>query len=425
MFTEVAFSNVVYEFHNYTIMDYAGQSSSSNPVFTYPDDGLAIIPDNAQMSHIGGLLDSGKYNNSSSNTWQILKNNTPESVSSNVNVGFPEIVVSNLASNTKVTIDEIKVSEYDQSNNFIRDVFDEDFSSDFGYQLYDNGANNTQIQYSTNGGNLSSGAEILQGPTGANATIYRQYLAKYCSVNPNNKYQVSINVKIENPGANTVVYPEILYYSCAGASPFNKSCLQASIQPYVDYSNQKNVPIFMGEYGVTNWCFKEIKTVSDGTLYTEGNLGGEQYMADMLSVINANKLNSSYWAYSGFSTNDWGIYSGFGNLYYATGWKTYENESLENIFMNYFGGTPAISGEISIVPDTTDIVTGLGITVNWPNNIDGLTKQISIDGGNTFTPYTGKVTMTANGTVIARLIDGNNNIIKTASLTVTNIGVTP
>ena len=158
------------------------------------------------------------------------------------------------------------------------------------------------------------------------------------TVNPNNKYQVSIRVKVQNPGANTVVQPMVIYYHGDGITTFNKSCIAESIQPYIDYSNQKNVPIFMGEYGLTNWCFKELKKVSDGTTYTNvGNLGGEQYMDDILSIINDNKLNSSYWAYIGYSTEDWGIYSAAGNVV-STGsdWKIYVNEALENAFTKYF-----------------------------------------------------------------------------------------
>ena len=81
----------------------------------------------------------------------------------------------------------------------------------------------------------------------------------------------------------------------------------------------------------------------------------------------------------------------------------------------------AVTGEINIVPNTTGSVKELGITIDWPENIEGLTKEISIDGGNTFNPYTGEITITENGTVIARLVDSDNNVIKIASLTVTNI----
>ena len=47
--------------------------------------------------------------------------------------------------------------------------------------------------------------------------------------------------------------------------------------------------------------------------------------------------------------------------------------------------TPDISGEITIVPDETDVyVKELGITVYWPEDTTGLEKQVSIDNGKTY-----------------------------------------
>ena len=82
---------------------------------------------------------------------------------------------------------------------------------------------------------------------------------------------------------------------------------------------------------------------------------------------------------------------------------------------------PVIEGDIKILPETTNYVRELGITVYWPEDTNGLVKQISLDNGNIFQNYTGKVTMKENNTVIARLINSNNNIVKSASLVVTNI----
>jgi len=298
---------------------------------------------NAQISYLDGVYDANQYNNGSSNTWQVLTN-TPEAVSnSNINMGSISILLNNLASNTTVTIDEIKVSEYDQSNNFIKDVFFDDFStSNFGYQFNDEGTgttSTTRVQDSTNGGYAGDGAKVIQGPTGPNinpgvddVTMSGDWNTGYFKIDPNNKYQISIRVKIQNPGPNTKVSPMIGYFHGDGFAPLNKSFIEAAIQPYIDYSSQKNVPIFMGEYGADNWDFKELKNVSDGTLYTNlGNLGGEQYVNDVLSIISDNKLNSSYWSYCTPSTEDFGLYGGDINNP-----KTYINEALENAFTKYF-----------------------------------------------------------------------------------------
>ena len=425
VFTEISFNNVVYEFHCYSPYVFVAQDSSSDRL-KYPQDNVIMPLDGIPISYVDLLWDAGQYNNGSSNTWQTLKNNTPEAVpTTGINNGYVLIYLKNLASNTTVTIDEIKVSEYDQSNNFIKDVFFDDFSSDFNYRFIDGSTvDDMRVQNSTNGGYSGDDAKIIQGATGSNACIMsNDYNNLFFVINPDYKYQISMRVKVQNPGSSTVVEPAIVYSYCEGQTVLNKSHIEASIQRYVDYSVQYNVPIFMGEYGISGWCFEKVKKISDGTYLNEGNLGGEQWIDDMLSVISDNKLSSSYWLYDCDRTNSWGMYAYTDP--YNTGVKTYVNEYLENAFARYFGNSTeepqVVSGEITIEPDTTNIVNELGITVNWPENIDGLTKQISMDGGNTFNPYTGKVTMATNGTVIARLLDSNNNVVKTASLVITNI----
>jgi len=344
-FTEIPFDNVVYEYHSYAPDEFTMQTSNTSYKLTYPQDSMAIIPADAQTNYVNMLNDAAQYNNGSSNTWQVLTNNIPEAVpNSNINIGNMRITLNNLASNTTVTVDEIKVSEYDKSNNFIKDVFYEDFSSNFDYELLETGTGvlkDAQIQSSTNGGYSGSNAKIIQGPTGPNNTsgvddaiMFRDWNLSFFKINPNNKYQVSVRVKVQNPGPNTVVKPVMIYYNCDGVTTLNKSGIEAALQPYIDYSNQKNVPIFMGEYGVTNWCFKEIKNVSNGTLYTSlGNLGGEQWINDMLSVISDKGLNSSYWCYSEAWEEIFGLYVGP-----LQDWKMYINEYLENAFMDYLGG---------------------------------------------------------------------------------------
>ena len=341
VFTEVPFDNVVYEYHTYVPSAYVSQSAYTTDNLTYPQDSVAVMPDNPQINYVDGLWDAGQYNNSSSNTWQTIQNNTPEAVptTGNINNGYVQIYLKNLASNTTVTIDEIKVSEYDKSNNFIRDVYFDDFSDDSNYIFVDgSNSDSTRVQNSTNGGYSGDASKIIQGVTGSNAAIFsNDYYKRFFVVNPDNKYQVSIRVKVQNPGPNTSVVPAIIYSYCEGQAAFNKSCIEAAVQPYIDYSNQKNVPIFMGEYGIGQWCFKQIENVSDGTLYTDlGNLGGEQWIDDMLSVITDKGLNSGYWCYSSPRVDIWGLYVGDINNY-----KIYINEYIENAFARYFGESAA------------------------------------------------------------------------------------
>ena len=292
-----------------------------------------MLESGGQANTIDGLYDVGQYNNNSSNTWQVLTNNTPEAVpNSNINFGNVQILLNNLAANTIVTIDEIKVSEYNQSNNFIRDIFLDDFSINSFYVFVDwIAGTGIQVQKSANGGYLDSSSMIIQGPTTDNAGLYLDFNMRFFPVNPNNKYQISVRVKVQNPETNTVVYPTMTYYHSDDVFTFNKSYLEAAVQRYIDYSNQYNVPVYMGEYGVGTWCFKEIKKF-DGTYVVQGNWGGEQWTDDMFSIIRDNKLNSSYWLYCS-SFDSFGLDLIDPVFLFDV---TYINEYLENAFRDYF-----------------------------------------------------------------------------------------
>ena len=104
---------------------------------------------------------------------------------------------------------------------------------------------------------------------------------------------------------------------------------------------------------------------------------------------------------------------------------------IEKYLINYgYGGNeeiedqpnPPIEGEITITPSTTEWTSqDIKVSVTWPSNIEGLTKQISIDNGNTWNTYTGELTISSNCIVKIRLIDSANQEVKTASLTINNI----
>ena len=79
-------------------------------------------------------------------------------------------------------------------------------------------------------------------------------------------------------------------------------------------------------------------------------------------------------------------------------------------------------GTITIKPSTTSPTNqDIKVSVTWPSNTEGLTKQISVNNGSTWSTYTGEVTISSNCTVKARLIDSTNQEGTTASLTISNI----
>jgi hypothetical protein len=83
--------------------------------------------------------------------------------------------------------------------------------------------------------------------------------------------------------------------------------------------------------------------------------------------------------------------------------------------------TKDISNDISFALSTS-IWTNSNITVTvvWPSDITGLTKQYSTDGS-TWSTYTSPISVSTNQTVYARLIDSTQQVESSSSVNITNI----
>ena len=85
-------------------------------------------------------------------------------------------------------------------------------------------------------------------------------------------------------------------------------------------------------------------------------------------------------------------------------------------------------GEIQIAANPTKLTNGnVTVTVTWPSGTSTATKQISTNGGTSWSTYTGNtstVTVSNNCTVKARVVSGTEEI-KTATITINNIDKTP
>ena len=85
--------------------------------------------------------------------------------------------------------------------------------------------------------------------------------------------------------------------------------------------------------------------------------------------------------------------------------------------------TPKLDGEIEIVKSVEGATKGVIISVNWPSgkNLEGCTKKISLDGGETYQDYTGEITLDKNTVVVATYFDKDGNEIGSGVLRLDNI----
>jgi fructose-specific component phosphotransferase system IIB-like protein len=80
-----------------------------------------------------------------------------------------------------------------------------------------------------------------------------------------------------------------------------------------------------------------------------------------------------------------------------------------------------ISSNISFVLSTTSWTNAnVAVTIVWPSDTTGLTKQYSMDG-TTWNIYASPITVSTNQTVYARLIDSTQQVGSSANINITNI----
>jgi endoglucanase len=78
----------------------------------------------------------------------------------------------------------------------------------------------------------------------------------------------------------------------------DKEYLRSSVKRYADFSAQKNIPLYMGEFGAGVHCF-------------QNNKGGLLWVRDMIDLIKEYNLHFTYHSYH---EDSFGLYYGDGTL---------------------------------------------------------------------------------------------------------------
>jgi endoglucanase len=76
----------------------------------------------------------------------------------------------------------------------------------------------------------------------------------------------------------------------------NKAFLEKELDLYLAFGRKYNVPLYLGEFGLINHCFKNDK-------------GGLEWTADMLDILKKNRVHFTYHVYH---EDNFGLYYGYG-----------------------------------------------------------------------------------------------------------------
>jgi endoglucanase len=291
-FPEITDNNKVYEFHTYEPYYYTHQ------LFTWtglPDGGK--YPDENNIIFDNADWHTAIFNNpsatSGNSSWQRFEGVKYKVTDPLIKIGIPALVGANVAG--RIYFDSIVVNEYDAAGIFTQTIMALNLNNidDWGY--WSNNSTGTK-GLSTTTGVGDNTSFYIEGATGdCNMSNYKKgFVAKQ-----NYYYQINGWMKGENVSTNAGCRIRLDFLKTT--SPIfkrDKAYMEYAINKYSTWAQQKNVPVYMGEFGAGNPCFQNGK-------------GGLQFVTDVIDITKASGIHFTYHAYH---ESSFGIYYGDNGL---------------------------------------------------------------------------------------------------------------
>lgn len=291
-FPDIEGNNIVYEFHSYEPYLYTHQ------LFDWANLGDGgKYPDENHVEETPGSWYTATFNNPNANTgtsnWTYFEGVKYNISDSKINYAIPALI-GEKAGGT-VFFDNVIIKEYDENNTFVKDINLFDFNTQQGWSFWS--ANNSgEGGFSdTEGYNDSSSIYIKNTTSDSNMSGYNyKFIPKQGF-----SYQISGYMKGNNIATNAACKLRLDFYTTEGSVlTRNKEYLEYTLNNYIEWAKTKNVPLFLGEFGLGKHCF-------------ENNKGGLLFVNDMLDIILENNLHFTYHAYH---EDAFGIYYGHNAL---------------------------------------------------------------------------------------------------------------
>ncbi len=307
-------NNLAYEFHFYLPMEFTHQGASwigdgeTFPVGqAYPDASRIVVKGTSSFytaSFSNAKMPTGTYE------WiEYVESPKYKIQDEKIKLGKPAVV--NRANTGKIWVDDIVVKEYDEANNFVRNVFEIDLSTFTGWYYWsENGSGSAGADITT--GHSNSNALYMEGSTSdANLSSTRYQFI------PRQGYSYTISGWVK--GANVTVGSAAMFRldfeqvtDGGNVYALGKEYLAAQVDQYYQWTHAKNKPLFLGEFGVIQGGY-------------QNNLGGLQWTSDMIDIL---KERDAHFTYHAYHEDAFGIYKGYGTPVDPSN----SNQALINLF---------------------------------------------------------------------------------------------
>ncbi len=298
--------NAVYEFHAYTPhsfthqdMDWAGTEGN---IAYYPSDTMQAN----YTSYWEGCKESA-YKLTEGN-WHYFESDKVSRTDS-YNIGSVTFLAANIGEGKTVYLDDVVITEYDKNGNVIKTYEFNMTEAECAQMYFWSQDGKGSAGYASDFGRSENGCLYIKDTTSdANATGLKYELKE------GNFYSISGWVNYGNSTSTSRVKPRIDYSQADSIMYLDKNYLEHTLLSDLDFYHSNNVPVYMGEFGTCTNSFKD-------------NRGGEQWVTDMLSLLEKYSVSYNYHTYH---EGAFGLHTNSGKITSQT-----RNEVLAEIFRKY------------------------------------------------------------------------------------------
>ncbi len=288
-FPDVNGDGLVYEFHGYSPYLYTHQSlkfAELGDGGKYPDE---TIIETSSEEWYSAILDNPKLVENNSD-WTFYQGNRYQIKDDKIKIAVPTVVGAEVGG--VVFFDDMVIKEYDENENFVRDIPNINLNDDNGWFFWSEN-------------NLGSGGLSKQEGRNDNRSLFVSNTTENSNLSnfvrhfiPKQNYFYEVSGWMKGVGAavdNGAALRLDFYTQEGNVLLRDKNYLQTEIGKIVTWAQNKNVALYMGEFGAGNPCFQNDK-------------GGLQFVEDMVAILKTNNIHFTYHTYH---EDPFGLYLGY------------------------------------------------------------------------------------------------------------------